>query len=268
MSGAAAMTSPTKALAQSGAREVLIGISKVGRSAIDPAANVEAALAYEKAAAVLNNGSTAAAQRLFEQLISRYPESPAADRARSELAALYVVGATPRLQSSLPASGGSYLGGGSIAAESFGPTSAGPPWRTQLLPARKTFHRTVQDDFRSSVGDLVFFSEGQAELGSRARKVLSAQADWLKRHPDRAVLVEGHSDEPAGGKDSVVISSERANVVRRRLIDEGIAANRITVIAHGATKRIAVCTDDGCASQNRRVTTTILGNSMAENVAR
>src|SRR6185295_13919053 len=72
-------------------------------------------------------------------------------------------------------------------------------------------------DFQALVGDRVFFSEGSAELGARARKALAAQAAWLTRHPGVRVTVEGHADDPGG--DDVTLSEHRAEAVRQRLIE-------------------------------------------------
>ena len=41
----------------------------------------------------------------------------------------------------------------------------------------------------------MFFSEGSAELGTRARTALEAQAAWLKRNAAVPVTIEGHADD-------------------------------------------------------------------------
>ena len=46
-------------------------------------------------------------------------------------------------------------------------------------------------EFQTQVGDRIFFSEGSADLGTRARTALEAQATWLKRHTTLSVTIEG-----------------------------------------------------------------------------
>ena len=84
-------------------------------------------------------------------------------------------------------------------------------------------------EFQTQVGDRVFFSEGSAELGSRARAALEAQAAWLKRHSTLAVMVEGHADDAGVAAHNLEVSRRRAEAVRRRLIESGVAPERILV---------------------------------------
>src|SRR6188474_2419067 len=58
-----------------------------------------------------------------------------------------------------------------------------------LMPVASTQERMqlgvplgIAAEFQAQVGDRVFFSEGSAELGTRARTALEAQAAWLKRN--------------------------------------------------------------------------------------
>ncbi len=257
------------AAAQSSEREVLLGVSRLGVAQPARAADRDATQAYEEALVLQRAGSTRAAQRQFEQLVANYPDSAVADRARRELALLYgdERDDVPRPQAALSTGGGSYLGARDLPPVSTGPVGMGR-WRTETHPIRKGTFRSVQDEFRTAAGDMVFFSDGSADLGTRARKVLAAQADWLKKHLDRVAVVEGHADDTSSGVDSKAISAARAEAVRRRLIEEGVAASRITVLAHGDSKRVALCNDDSCASQNRRAATSIGANAMADQVPR
>src|SRR5206468_2590273 len=45
-----------------------------------------------------------------------------------------------------------------------------------------------------SGGTTVYFGIGSAVLGAPARTVLSAQAAWLRRHPEVVVRIEGYGD--------------------------------------------------------------------------
>ena len=112
-------------------------------------------------------------------------------------------------------------------------------------------------EFQSQVGDRVFFSEGSAELGARARTALEAQAAWLKRHPALAVTVEGHADDAGAVSHNLEVSRRRAEAVRRRLIESGVAPERIRIAAYGRERPIARCGEPGCAAQNRRAVTVV-----------
>ena len=78
-------------------------------------------------------------------------------------------------------------------------------------------------EFQAQVGDRVFFSEGSAELGARARTALEAQAAWLKRHKALSVTVEGHADDAGAVSHNLEMSWRRAEAVLRRLVESGVA---------------------------------------------
>jgi peptidoglycan-associated lipoprotein len=112
-------------------------------------------------------------------------------------------------------------------------------------------------EFRSSVGDRVFFPDRSAELSARARLAIDAQAQWLKHKPGLAVLVEGHADDSGTSDDNMQLSRQRADAVRVRLIEVGIAAERIGITAFGRNQTVADCSGLLCSAQNRRAVTIV-----------
>jgi peptidoglycan-associated lipoprotein len=116
-------------------------------------------------------------------------------------------------------------------------------------------------EFQSQVGDRVFFSDASADLGTRGRVALEAQAAWLVRNSALSVTIEGHADDGGGMAQNQEVSQRRAEVVRRRLIQMGVAPDRIRVVAYGRERLIADCADAACAAQNRRAVT-IIGPSL------
>jgi outer membrane protein OmpA-like peptidoglycan-associated protein len=107
-------------------------------------------------------------------------------------------------------------------------------------------------DFQSQAGDRVFFAEGSADLGARARAALDAQAAWLLQRPFVAVTIEGYADDWGSSRDNLEIAQRRAQVVRARLILRGVAPVRIATMAFGRTRRAADCASSMCSAQNRR----------------
>jgi outer membrane protein OmpA-like peptidoglycan-associated protein len=111
--------------------------------------------------------------------------------------------------------------------------------------------------FQSEVGDRVFFGDASAELGSRGRIALDAQAAWLLRNSAVSVIIEGHADDTGGADHNLDVSRKRAEAVRRRLIHMGIAQERIRIVAYGRERLVAQCAAAACAAQNRRAVTIV-----------
>jgi len=115
---------------------------------------------------------------------------------------------------------------------------------------------------RFEVGDRIFFPPGSAELGSRARILLARQARWLKAWKASAVIA-GHGDEGGEPANDERISLERATVVRGRLLQEGIPADRLDIVSLGRRDPVADCSEPACAVQNRRVVIHVMKTGMA-----
>lgn len=240
--------------AQAQQKEVLIGVSRLG----GPAAAESPDAIFDRAAALIRTGDLSRAQYHLEQLVARYPETAAANRARRELASLYAQVATvPEVQPKpLAPSGMSRLGAGDLPAAAGG-------WRTSVRPLIG-FQRTAQETLRESAGDIVFFSDGSAALGAAARKVLAAQAAWLQQNPNMPIVVEGHADERGTPSELKGLATARAAAVRARLIEEGVGATRIRAVGYGSDRPVALCPDHACGSQNRRAVTVVGGPSTAQ----
>jgi peptidoglycan-associated lipoprotein len=119
-----------------------------------------------------------------------------------------------------------------------------------------------QQDFTVNVGDRVFFAEDQSTLSSEAQETLRRQAEWLNKYPKVTVQVEGHADERGTREYNIALSARRATSARDFLISQGVAASRISSIAYGKERPVALCDAEQCWSQNRRAVTVITGGAV------
>lgn len=158
-----------------------------------------------------------------------------------------------------------------------GPDSRGPDsldWRAgaraaggrNFLTGETSVSHSAEDTFRRDAGDRIFFGTGSVEIGARARAVLAAQAEWLKRNPILRLTIEGHADDGGTVDQNIKLSAERADAVRERLVAEGVEARRIAVVARGREDRVAVCGDTGCMAQNRRAVTVVHASGAGERI--
>jgi peptidoglycan-associated lipoprotein len=133
-----------------------------------------------------------------------------------------------------------------IAAVEPEPTPA-PPVET-AMPARPR-----QDEFEA-VPELtaVHFDFDRADLRADARDRLQAHTEWLKQHPDAAVLIEGHCDERGTAEYNVALGERRARSVRDHLAAHGIEEDRLSTVSYGKERLACPAGTEDCHGMNRR----------------
>lgn len=121
------------------------------------------------------------------------------------------------------------------------PAPAGP-----LAEQLDTLGRAVLED--------VQFATGTSQLGAEEFASLTALADYLLTHPDRKVMLVGHTDAVGSLAGNVALSKKRAQSVARHLTDAlGVPAHQVSADGAGYLAPIATnLTDDG-REKNRRV---------------
>jgi len=82
-------------------------------------------------------------------------------------------------------------------------------------------------------GTTVYFGIGSAILGAPAKTVLTAQAAWIRRHPDVVVRVEGYGDTGDTRDHAVAMAAQRANVARDYLLLMGVPAAQVSAASFG-----------------------------------
>ena len=69
---------------------------------------------------------------------------------------------------------------------------------------------------------------------AQLRAGIARLSDWLGKHADAKLLIEGHADVLGPEAVNLVLSFARAKAVSSLLVSNGIPANRMTVRAAGA----------------------------------
>ena len=103
-----------------------------------------------------------------------------------------------------------------------------------------------------TLGD-VLFEVDQADLKPGAVRNLQPLISFLKENSSRGVTIEGHTDSVGSDAYNLTLSQRRADAVRRLLIANGIAADRVT--ARGLGEAYPVASNETKQGQlmNRRV---------------
>ena len=99
----------------------------------------------------------------------------------------------------------------------------------------------------------VEFEFDSAELTGVSSVVLDAAAEELRKCPNIAVRVEGHTDAVGAEAYNQGLGLRRADSVARHLVGVGIAAGRVTARSYGESRPIASNDTDEGRAMNRRV---------------
>jgi OmpA-OmpF porin, OOP family len=109
-----------------------------------------------------------------------------------------------------------------------------------------------------TLSDEILFDVDQAELKPGGMQQLARVAEFLREHPDRNVLIEGHTDSTAPDAYNLALSQRRANAVEDFLISQGVDPTRIGAVGYG--EQLPIATNETAAGRqaNRRVEIVVL----------
>jgi len=113
-----------------------------------------------------------------------------------------------------------------------------------------------QADFLASViSDTIHFNLNDYGVDPESEGILRSQAQWLARHPGKAITIEGHCDERGTREYNLALGERRANAAKNYLIGLGVAASRISTVSYGKERPVALGSDEASWARNRRAVT-------------
>ena len=112
-----------------------------------------------------------------------------------------------------------------------------------------------------TIGD-VLFATGTATLSPMADNEINRLAAFMKKYPDRSVLIEGYTDSTGTEGTNLDLSLNRANAVSNKLVAKGISRGRITTKGFGEESPVAGNDTAAGREQNRRVDVIILNEGV------
>jgi OmpA-OmpF porin, OOP family len=104
----------------------------------------------------------------------------------------------------------------------------------------------------------IFFKYNSQELATESFAELNRLYDELIENPAMEIEIEGHTDNVGSADYNLKLSNDRAEAVKKYLLDKGLTNNRLTKKGFGEQYPIAVNDTDEGRAMNRRVVFTIL----------
>lgn len=130
------------------------------------------------------------------------------------------------------------------------PVSTAPPEAPLGLPET----RPARVEPRGMVNELqtVYFDFDRSDLKLAARRVLEANAEFLRVHPEIRVLIEGHCDERGTTEYNLHLGQRRADVVREFLVSRNVPAQQVETISFGEERPVDAGRNEAAWAKNRR----------------
>ncbi len=116
-----------------------------------------------------------------------------------------------------------------------------------------------------NMGD-VLFDFGKYNLRSEAREKLAKLTGIVLAHPGLKLAVEGHTDSVGGDEANQKLSEQRADAVRKYLVEEGLADASVSSQGFGKTSPVADNDTAAGRQKNRRVEIVVSGEVIGEKI--
>ena len=116
----------------------------------------------------------------------------------------------------------------------------------ELAPGDALVLQNIQFEFNSSA------------LTADSQAGIQMLTEFLQRNPELKVELAGHTDNVGNAQYNQKLSADRAESVRKALVDNGINENRLTARGYGATKPLAPNDTDEHRALNRRTEMVII----------
>ncbi len=98
----------------------------------------------------------------------------------------------------------------------------------------------------------VHFDFDSASLRPDMIKVMDANAQYLKKHDDLKIVVEGNCDERGTNEYNIALGDRRAATAEKYLINKGISSKRIKTVSYGEERPLDKGHDEAAWYKNRR----------------
>lgn len=96
------------------------------------------------------------------------------------------------------------------------------------------------------------FEYDSPALSAEAKKILAANAEWMKSNSNAKIQIEGHCDSRGSNEYNITLGERRANSVKTFLQGLGVDAARLSVISYGEEKPLALGENEADYAKNRR----------------
>jgi len=121
--------------------------------------------------------------------------------------------------------------------------------------ARRAEERQKQEDIearnRFEETD-IYFDYNESTLRWDSQEELKIKAEWMRTHPGKNIIIEGHCDERGSAAYNIALGERRAETAKNFIVDLGVEAERIETVSFGEERPIDPSSSEEAWSKNRR----------------
>jgi outer membrane protein OmpA-like peptidoglycan-associated protein len=123
--------------------------------------------------------------------------------------------------------------------------------RAQLVPKEEPKQDVVKqlNDFAK----IILFDTSKSSIKQESYKIIDQIAEIMKEYPQYSFRLLGHTDSQGNPAKNLKLSKDRAAMVRKFIIDRGIAESRLSSNGFGSKKPVATNKTAAGRAKNRRV---------------
>ncbi len=126
------------------------------------------------------------------------------------------------------------------------------PQSSVTPPGIEAFSNPKSGELAALFASLHFDTDQYVVKGNANLTTTRRIADYLKKHPDTYIYVEGHCDERGPAAYNMSLGARRSNAVRNELIKQGVDLNQLFTVSYGKERPVAPGHDATAWSENRR----------------
>lgn len=104
----------------------------------------------------------------------------------------------------------------------------------------------------------VYFDSGKATLKPSSNKALNDLAEVLKLKTTMVIEIQGHTDDVGDAEENLKLSQQRAEAVKKFVVNKGIDASRIKAKGFGQTQPVADNSNTAGKAKNRRTSLKVI----------
>lgn len=100
--------------------------------------------------------------------------------------------------------------------------------------------------------DTVYFAFNSSEITPDMKFIIDKHTNFLKKHNNIKVVLEGHTDERGSNAYNIVLGEKRAQSIKDVILQEGIPDTQVEIISYGESRPNTTGGNEANWSKDRR----------------